>query len=411
MPSSPPSLPTSKRHSRLSPSASKRWLSCRASPGLIAKHAGDIDKDEQGSRYSREGTEAHDYATRLLQGEKRVVAPRNSEMVACIADGYVPFVRELVEQVDGQLLVEEEVPLFYAPKDIGTTDTAIIAAEEIIIVDLKYGTGISVEAKFNSQLAIYAESTIRVHRPKCRAHVPVTMVIYQPRAQDGRFVRKWKTTRGELATFCKAIEEAALDILSDPDGQPFAPDAEHTCRFCPVKAQCSAYAGHLLEEMPASVSTSLATTEKRLALPEPKSLSNGQLVKLLRVRGDMEKWLAEIAAHVQRKMEKGTAMEGLKLVASRSARQWVDETEVATLLRTKAGLDSDDIYSRRLVSPAVAEKLLKPLDLDSAFYKRLLKLTEKPEGKPVVALKEDPRPPLETNAADDFDNEDAARML
>lgn len=398
------------KHAALSPSASSRWLSCTASPGFIAKHSDDIPSDDGGSKYAREGTEAHEYGSRLLNGEKRVLPanPRDTEMIACISgSGYVQFVRNELEKLGpgAEMFVEVKVKLFYDPGEEGTCDVLLIGKRKAVIIDLKYGQGISVEAKFNSQLAIYAESAIRRKWPSCKPNVPVEMVIYQPRAEDNRIVRKWSTDRGALAEFCKWIDKVATSILEDPDDQTFKPEADTTCRFCPAKALCGHYAAHLLEEVPKKVRSSLLIPDYRLeGLPKVEALEPRQLIKFLRVRKELNAYLDQIEKTVLAQLLKGKKLDGLKLVRSKTNRDWTDEAKAHELLMER--LEEDQLYVKKFVSPSAASKLLVSSKVKPSpkFVARVDKLITKAEGEPSVALKEDPRPPIDLDPLEGLEN-------
>ena len=397
------------KHSPLSPSGSKTWLSCKASVGFIEKHWEELPKDGGSSRYADEGTEAHEYGAQLLLRKKNVPAPRSTEMVACIRDGYVPFIWDRQKRIGAKLLVEHNTPLFYDDQQSGTCDAPLIGASAAEFWDLKYGAGISVEAKFNSQLAIYAESILRDKWPKCPRSTPLVLGIYQPRAQDNRFVRKWELTRGDLADFCERIEDTALEIMVDPHNQPFVPEADTTCRFCKAKSICSAYAVHLLEDTPEPVRKQLVPLELKISLPVPAKLSPGQLLKMMRVKHDLLDWIEKIEEYLVPQIQRSPKKyEGLKLVAAKTNREWSDEADAAELLGTV--LTDSQLYPQKILSPTKASDLLhsfkKPLS--PKFLKQVAKLIVKPEGRPVVALKEDPRPPLDSDAASEFEDLSAA---
>lgn len=365
--------------------------------GFIQKHSSDIPA-ERGSKYADEGTEAHLFAERLFKGDRKE-RPSNKEMVACIEEGYVPFVQAEAKRVGLKKVPPEmRVPLFYDRSQKGTCDAPLLGEHMIVIADLKYGAGIEVEAKFNSQLAIYAESTIReveAVKGKYRPSTPVELVIYQPRSPSNRFVKRWVTTRGELAAFCKPILETAHSIIMDPDDQVFSPDAETTCRFCPAKAFCSEYAGHLLDDVPEPVGKQLKSAEVRLSLAPPRKMRDGDLVRLLQHRGDLEKWFDEIEAYLTKKMLNGAKFEGIKVVEGKTNRKWKDEAAALKLLLKL--FPREKVMEESLVSPTQAGKLIASLRKkpDPAFSNAVAKLIHKPDGDPRLAPKDDPRPPME----------------
>jgi len=57
-------------------------------------------------------------------------------------------------------------------------------------------------------------------------------------------------------------------------------------------------------------------------------------------------------------LDAGKPVPGFKLVAKRAIRQWADENEANHWLDGK-GLEPDQIYEKKIISPAGAEKLLK----------------------------------------------------
>jgi len=384
------------KHSRLAPSAASRWLKCRASIGLIeqvALKAGPEPETE--SPQAREGTTAHEYGARLLNKVRDPQHPRgNSEMRACIEQGYVPFVRKQVT-AGARLAVERPVPIFYLPQETGTPDALVWSPSWFNVNDLKYGEGVSVEAKFNPQLIIYGESGIRKHQPQLSAKAPVKLSIYQPRARDNRFVRRWELTRGELRDHAQEIQTVANAILKDPFNQPFAPDADTTCRWCPAKLSCAHYAAHLLEETPPTVSRQLLPVEHRLDLPLPKEVSASQMAKVLRVKNDLISWLQELETHAVKLLSRGRKLEGFKLVGADTHRKWKDPKAAARLLQTKfqRGL----LFEESFLTPAAAARLLKGQEkrLGTTFLKQVNAQIVKPEGAARLALESDPRPPLE----------------
>jgi hypothetical protein len=72
----------------------------------------------------------------------------------------------------------------------------------------------------------------------------------------------------------------------------------------------------------------------------------------------LEQWLKDIRGLAHQVLEKGGKVPGYKLVAKRSTRQWVDEQSTIDTFRAN-GMDYTDFFEQKLISPAVAEKLLK----------------------------------------------------
>lgn len=393
----------SDKHKRLAlqPSSASRWTVCKASPGFIVRMADQIQ--DESSEWADEGKDAHDLGAKMLRNEPWTEA--RTDMVVAV-QSYVDFVRDKV-QPGTTLFVEQKVPLFYHEERNGYIDAAIIGEKSIYIADLKYGTGISVEAKKNKQLAIYGLSFIKhlVDTGLYDSFAPdtlVTLAIFQPRARDGRVTRIWPLTFSELLDFCAEIQAVASDILANPDAQPFHVD-DDTCRFCPANSVCGERAKALLGDMPPEVQKPL---EAVLTLPDVGSLSVETLAKIVLASKPLEKFFEAARARAFGILEGGTTVPGLKLVQGRSSRSWKDEAEVKRLLLLK--LPVDEAAPRELVSPAQAEKLLKAVKPGTRFENLLNAQIVKKTGGPTLVPDSDSRPALElTNGTENFTNLDA----
>lgn len=403
----PPSKSSSPKpsHARLSPSASHRWLKCRASVGFLEKNAHRLPKESGSSVYADEGTLAHDYAAHLLAGAPWKGAPISSEMEDAVS-GYVSYIRMQAKTMDNPTLhVERRVPLFYAPDEEGTVDAALTTKSSCFVFDLKYGQGVSVEARNNPQLAIYFTSLVRLLGIKLSPSAKITLVIYQPRAEDGRFVRKWETTWGELQEKASDIQFVADSIAIDPDGQEFHVEPEHVCRWCKAKPICTHYAAHLLGEAPEVVAETLQIPAPPTPdLPLASTLSLEQVSRVVRAKRDLVAWLESVEDYAMALEGDGTDVPGVKLVAGKGGgRQWsVPEDEVVKLLRKYITRDKL-FHPATVVSPAQAEKLLpKKADLPTRFLNRFAQSITKPAGRPTLVVDEDPRPALDMNPVEGF---------
>jgi hypothetical protein len=85
-------------------------------------------------------------------------------------------------------------------------------------------------------------------------------------------------------------------------------------------------------------------------------------------------------------MDKGVTLPDWKLVQKESNRSWTDEAATVSVLHSM-GLEESSLYTKKIVSPAQAEKLLKPLKkkLPEAMTKRVVTGT-------TMASADDPRP-------------------
>jgi hypothetical protein len=332
---------------------------------------------------------------RRRQSTTEEVAEFGAEMTTCV-EYYVAFVLEHVEPGD-TLMVERKVPLFYSPEERGTTDAAIRKPSSLYIADLKYGQGVSVEARENKQLAIYAESLIR--QLEALDDIPgdtlVTLAIFQPRDRNNpEPVRLWAVTRKQLEEFCANIAFAARAIQVGNHVE-FHANADKQCRFCPAKGICPEYANESLrglEVLPLEVDKAVA-----VKLPEVATLTMVQRSRILSAKNAFIAWLEGIEAQVVAELSNNNVVPGWKLVEGKSNRQWVNADQAKQLLTNHLSMEQirppGDV-----ISPAQAEKLLKGIELSTKFENRFAALIEKPAGKPTLVPMDDKRPALNFDA-------------
>ena len=387
----------------LQPSSASRWLTCRASPGFIAAHASEIP--EETSTWADEGTQAHEWAAKLLRNE--LLPPEADTEMVLHVKAYADFVRDKVN--GGSLFVEQKVPLFYMPARNGYVDSCAVSTQRIYITDLKYGEGISVEAQKNPQLAIYGLSMIQFLEKgglydAFLDSTLVTLGIFQPRARDKRVIRLWALSLLELKEFCSPITVTATDIQQSPDKQPFAP-SDSTCRFCPVgKAGiCPHRTGQLLGKLPPTVTAQIITT------PDVNSLTLEQVGRIVQAGNALKKFIDSVREHAFALANAGTKVPGCKLVQGKGSRAWTDDARARELLAQKFAID---IYApRETVSVAAAEKLLKPLELSTKYKNCVNAIVAKSDGKPTLVSDDDPRDAIDSNPVSELQNLDQPQNL
>ncbi len=408
------------QHSRLAPSAAKRWVNCTASVAYIKQESDRIPEDTSSS-YADEGTLAHDWAANILNGLNDV-SEVPEDMQPHVA-GYVELAERLTTGKD-KVFIESRVPLFYKPEDNGTVDFALVSDERVYILDLKYGAGVIVDAKENMQLATYALSLIR-HLEDLydfTEETLVTMTIFQPRTYEGSPTKIWAVSLGDLQKFGREILEAAIDIDEDNrDVLKFAPSDE-ACQFCPAKSICDARAENYRGKMRQEAITTLddlshAEEEppeegavKSISMPDFKSLSNAQLVAIVQHAPEIKKWLNSVESEAHKALEGGIKIDGLKLIKGKEGnRQWKDEEEADKLLKGK--LKADERYTKKLITLPQAEKKLKGQELSTRFENRFKELTFRAPAKPVLALADDPGEEIQTAAEEVLPNHEGEDLM
>lgn len=410
-------------HARLAPSASERWLHCTASVQACG------DTRDEGSAYANEGTEAHDWAEKVLSGKT---------IIDEVPENFRPHVKFYTDHCQKLMLpgfdvyIESKVPLFYSPSDSGTMDFAVVSDEVVRVRDLKYGAGVLVEAQDNPQLAIYALSLIRdLQESGLYSFGPATLVdigIVQPRHHADVPIRLWAISLADLEEFCRQIEHAAIQIqegtrriaewkAKNPDAEPdlnevapalkFSPSTE-ACRWCPIKGRCEARANWLTEPLNTEDRSGLdllaslpdLSKEEKKAEPAVRInragiLDDATLVALYAKAKGIVQWLGDVEEYLEEQALRGNPLPGTKLVQGREGnRAWADEDAADAWLKNQR-LKEDQRYDFKLKSPTKIEELLSDkLKTVTKTANAFAKLVTRSAAKPALALESDKRPAI-----------------
>jgi hypothetical protein len=390
-----------RTHAKLSPSSGGRWTTCTAYPAAVEANRYRLPKDN-GSSYSREGTLAHEVCDALLMG-KEPPAGATPEMIVH-GKAYAAFIKSLSVGVLGssKLEIEMEVPLWYSPEENGHVDcflrtTNTNGDHHFHVVDYKYGAGVTVYADENIQMAIYAHAAILAKYPDAADDSLVSHHIFQPRSRKGEGEgpdSTWHVSWGQLKYFIAARVDPAVEIIENDDCahlRVFAP-SDKACQFCELRRAnlCSAYTEKMLASEGFTTVTELEAGAVDIILPEASLATPDEvLVNIYRLAPRIRKWLDGVEEHLEAMANNGNPVAGTKMVAGRGSREWASEDEAAKLLKNH--FSSEELYTRKLVSPAQAETKLKGETLSTKFKNRLAQLILRKEGKPVLALADDKR--------------------
>lgn len=404
-------MPEQETHSRLAPSAAKQWTNCTASIKFIKDNEHRLPEGT-GSSYANEGTIAHEWCANILDGLNDI-SEVPEDMRPHVA-GYVELAERITTDKDSRF-VEAKVPLFYKPDNHGTVDFALLSDERVYILDLKYGAGVIVDAKGNTQLAIYAMSLIKEFEDlyDFTDETLVTMTIYQPRTYEGSPMKVWAVTLGQLKDFCKVIEDAAFRIQHGTEGVlEFAP-SDSACQWCAAKGICKARAEHLsgaLKKEAIDTLEDLSENPEELEKPSFEALTERQVSTIVKYASEIKSWLNSVESEAHKALEAGKTIEGLKLVQGKEGnRQWLSEEDADKLIKTK--LKADERYTKKLITLPQAEKLLKGQELSTRFTNRFKELTFRKPAKPTLALESDPREAINTSAETVLPNLDGEDLM
>lgn len=387
----------------LMPSAADRWATCMASPRFCLENA-DLIPADLSSKFSQEGTTAHEVAAAYLQDRQpnleNCPTPIDADMRMHGWD-YAEYVQGLCHPDPGmsKLIVEQKNGLWYYPGRNAVVDAAVVNPDSLHVVDYKYGVGVVVSPEGNLQATIYAWQILQSIFNGVPMEFPVTVHIYQPRGRENGDTpaHTWETTAGDIAARAGVIEGKAdiIRLNNETKGNPlaFAP-SEKACRWCPAKAFCPARQADMLDGLEA-----LDVVEAPNALPLPSALPMKQLIAALNHGKTIKKWIDDVEAYAQAMLTDGMPVPGFKLVMSRGGnRYWSDPKKAADLLVKTTILKKSEVVEESTISPAQAEKLVGK----KKFSKEVEALITRNPGAPEIAPESDKRGSCTITAATEF---------
>ena len=320
-------------------STAKRVINCPGSVALVAKMP---PKDS--SSYADRGTLLHNAMATILDSD--TVTPESMLWTTykgetltgeLLNEKILPALAAL-DAVDPEGVMEYAVETVvgfgaYLPGVFGSADLLGRLGSRAVVLDWKFGDGVAVSAEENEQGLFYAAAAMRTPETAWvfEGAGEVEIVIVQPPA-----VKRWVTTVKRVKEFERSLKRA-VKASQMPDAAIVVGDH---CRWCSAKPLCPKMTGAVdravkvqLENLPAETIGAY--------------LGNADL---------LEDWIKDLRGLAMTMMEGGTKVPGYKLVAKRSVRKWLDEGKANKALAAM-GIDPVKL---ELVSPAQAEKLLKP---------------------------------------------------
>lgn len=371
-------------HAILSPSSADRWLHCTRAPRF------ELEFSDRETTAAAEGTAAHALAEHkvrkaLKMRSRRPVSEYDSDEMEELTDAYRDYVIEQLETErqscpDAQAYVETKLDLTaYVPGSFGTSDCIIVSDKRLHVIDLKYGQGVLVEAKENSQMKLYALGALDIYE-KLYDFDKVAMTIFQPRREN---VSTWTESVAELKKWAEEVLKPMAKLADAGDGEFCSGD---WCLFCKAAVKCRARAEAKLE---------LAKKEFSL----PPALSDDEIEEILSVLPDLTKWAGDIINYAtDEALNHGKKWKDWKIVGGRSNRKYKNEDAVIKAAE-KAGYT--DIFKKSLITLTEMEKLMGK----RKFKEVLGDYVIKPPGKPTLVPRTDKRPEMQiSDVHNEFDN-------
>jgi hypothetical protein len=378
-----------RAHARFAPSAAHRWVNCRASVGFTA------GMRNKSTPAADEGTAAHMIADTCLnkgwdvadhyhvdnaiQVRKGVEIRVTEEMIEGV-QVYLDHVREVFDQCD-EFAIEARLDMSHLhPEFFGTGDALGFdeSTETLHVMDFKFGRK-AVDPVENWQAVSYAIGAMRKYEGRRISKVLVHII--QPRVNRGPVT--WEVDLNVLAPHIQRIRDAIKE--AETPGAAFNPG--DWCDYCPGAAACKALRERSLE----------IARDEFGELHDETGLSPDALGKMLSELDVLEAWAKRVRAYALEQAMEGHAPAGHKLVMKRAVRKWRDDSAAATALREVFDMADDEVFVKKMRSPAQVEKLL-----DKTSRKAMADLVTKTSSGVTLAPESDKREAISPDAAAEF---------
>lgn len=379
-----------EQHALLSASGAHRWLSCTPSARLEAQFP------DKGSDFAAEGTLAHSIAELKVKKYLGTISaqkyrtefkklsedPKYAPEMDTYTNDYLEFIKDKALGFESKPFIVPEQRLDFSnivPEGFGTGDCVMIGGGKLIIIDLKYGQGVKVEAKMNPQMMLYAAGALNVFSMLYDIQT-VEMCIFQPRIDN---IDTYEVSREFLDVWANGIRPIAEKAYSGQGDY----NAGDWCRFCRAKSLCRARAAFSEEPYEKSGGTA------------PELLSREEIGEILKRTDAIKKWIADLEEYALSELLSGNEVPGWKAVEGRSVRQFTD-TDAAFKHLIRNGIDEAVLYERKPITLTAVEKLLGKKDFETQLSEFIIK----PPGKPTLAPDSDKRTAItnKTTAAEAF---------
>lgn len=368
-------------HAKLSASGSEKWMTCTPSARLEEQFS------DEGSDFAREGTFAHAVFAQDLQrylGRPLDPLPKallhfdTPDLRAHVKTAFDVAVEQIEEArarcKDPVILVEQRLDFSaWVTAGFGTGDLVIITDDLVVVLDLKFGKGISVSAENNSQMRLYGLGAYfeLSHLYDIRR---VRMTILQPRLDN------WSSEELPVAELLGWAESHVIPRakLAWAGEGAFVPGEHCTKSFCKARFTCAARAEQ-----------GMALARESFSLVKPELLSQDQIAVVLEKADLAIDWLTDVKDYALKQAKKGVEYAGFKLVEGRSTRRYISADAVALRLQ-EAGIPVGVIFERSLLGITAMEAALTK----KKFATLAGDLIEKPAGKPTLVPERDKRPAI-----------------
>lgn len=361
-------------HATWSASATERNWSCSGALALT------MDLPESTSEPADWGTVAHEIGEICLR-ENRDAAEfigqtrkgkkfefEVDEEMADVTQVYVDYVRDAAVLAKGAspvpLQIEQRFSLasLKTPFDAGGTADAVIHDAELRtleVVDLKTGRGIDVAIKGNPQLRTYALGAMLANPGLAVDTIKVTIIqprtSKQPKSETFHVADLVEWT-GDLLEAMARTKTALVErgsLMGTEAGWAatyLKPGPWCSKTFCKAQGFCPA----LQQKAYDAAGVWFDDLDKPRLANSPEAMSPDALAQALDAADMIDGWINAVRAYAHTQAEMGVTIPDYMLVEKIGRRRWKDEDGAEAKLKALV----DEPYTKKLVSPAQAEKLL-----------------------------------------------------
>jgi CRISPR/Cas system-associated exonuclease Cas4 (RecB family) len=419
-----------KFHARISPSASKRWMTCPGSARLIEA----LNIPNKASKFAAEGTVAHEVHEKCLLNKQEANEyigqtfesdgfkfKVNQEMADAVQES-LDYIRERIAEAEDmdmrvEVLVEVWADLKYLGiegLDGGTSDVVLLFWEgesliEIEVVDYKHGAGVAVDVTNNTQALHYGLGVVM--NPDFNGQgIPegITITISQPRAHhpEGR-IRSWNVSKEYVLNWEEEELIPKAKRCHDEDA-PFVP-SDDGCRFCDAAGQCPALFKRTQEV------AMMDFDDVEAELPMIDTLTADQKRFIMDHAGALRSFIVAVENQIKLEVDSGSQDYSghYKLVRKTTQRKLTEDALDPDFSPLLDYIEEDDMYTRKPKGIGELEKSIKE-ELKSQGVKGFVKkskeimeeVTTKPTGELVIAPESDKRMGVQPSIVGDFANLD-----
>jgi hypothetical protein len=335
------------------------------------------------SSYALDGTHKHEITSGLIlsKPEAKVLFDKLEIEDKNAVEDCLDFAKDLFGKYENpHIEIEKRVTLesWDLASIWGTLDLSVATPKVVHIADWKFGSGVQVFVQDNEQLLAYAAGKVGYHSDT-NFNCDIFMHIVQPH------INHFDTTHityADLQNWVFESLEPALNRAEQEDA-PYFP-GEKQCKFCPSAMTCRARLTAAQE-----TARDVFRIHSKLAITTKDELAT----ILQRIRA-INKYASQIEAYAVAELAHGRGFPGFKMVSGRSTRKWANEDSAEAWLLGNSGIKEGDLFNKKFISPAQAEKLDRHLKKNDDFKK----LVDKPPGKPKMVDEGDKRAAIDPSA-------------